>query len=186
MLEHTDLKKGVRIIINGEPYEVMDYSFIFKGRGGSTVQVKLRNLIDGRLISKTVHANEKFEEAEIERKKVKFVFSKGDEFHFCLADNPSQRFMLKKEVLDKKSNFLRKNDIVEGIFFDDKLVNVQLPIKIQLKVVSAPPGLKGGRETAGTKPIVLETGTEIQAPLFIKEGDIVEINTETGEYVRRV
>lgn len=186
MLEHTDLKRGVKIIFNSEPYEVIDYSFIFKGRGSSTVQVKLRNLINGKLISKTVHANEKFEEAEIERQKVKFIFSKGDEFCFCLVDNPSQRFVLSRKILDMKSNFLRKNDVVEGVFFQEKLINIQLPIKIQLKVISAPPGLKGGRETAGTKSIILETGTEIQAPLFIKEGDIIEINSETGEYVRRI
>lgn len=186
MLEHTDLKKGIRIIIDDEPYEVIDYSFIFKGRGSSTVQVKLRNLINGKLISKTVHANERFEEAEIERGKVKFIFSKGNEFYLSLVDQPSQRFVLTKEILGLKCNFLRKNDIVDGIFFHDKLINIQLPIKMQFKVISAPPGLKGGRETAGTKPVILETNFEIQAPLFIKEGDIVEINTETGEYVRRL
>lgn len=186
MLEHTDLKKGVRIVINKEPYEVVDYNFVFKGRGGSTVQVKLRNLINGKLVSKTVHANEKFEEAEIERKKVKFIFHKGDEFYFSLTNDLSQRFMLKREILDIKSNFLRKGDVVDGVFFQGKLITIQLPIKIQLKVVSAAPGLKGGRETAGTKPVVLETDTEIQAPLFIKEGDVIEINTETGEYVRRI
>lgn len=186
MLEHTDLRRGVRVIINGEPCEVLDYNFIFKGRGSSTVQVKLKNLLNGKLITKTVHSGEKFEEAEIEREKVKFLFIKGNEVNFCLSENPSQRYTLKKEVLGIKTNFLRANDIVDGIFFDDKLINIQLPIKMQFKVISAPPGIKGGRETAGTKPIVIETDYELQAPLFIKEGDIIEINTETGEYVRRV
>lgn len=186
MLEHTDLRKGVKITIDNEPYEVLDYNFSFKGRGSSTVQVKLKNLITGKLTTRTVHANERFEEAEIERSKIRFLFNKNDDFNFCLVDHPNQRFALKKDILGIKTNFLRQNDVVEGLFFNERLINIQLPIKIQFKVISAPPGLKGGRETAGTKPVIIETGFEIQAPLFIKEGDIVEINTETGEYVRRI
>jgi elongation factor P len=186
MLEHTDLRKGVKIVIDREPYEVLDYSFSFKGRGSSTVQVKLKNLITGRVVVRTVHANERFEEAEIKRKKIKFLFTKGNDFNFCLIDDPRRRFILKKDILDIRGNFLKQNDIIEGVFFNEGLINIQLPIKMQFKVISASPGLKGGRETAGTKPVIIETGFEIQAPLFIKEGDIIEVNTETGEYVRRI
>ena len=186
MLEHTDLKPRLRIILDGEPYEVIDTEYVFKGRGQSTTQAKLRNLITGKVITRTFHAGDDIEEAEIERDRIKFLYSKGDRFYFCLENDSSKRFELKKDVLGVKGNFLKKNDIVTGIFFEEKLINIEMPLKIQLKVVSAPPGIKGGRETPGTKPIVLETGAEIQAPLFIKEGDIIEINTETGEYVRRI
>lgn len=186
MLEHTDLKPRVRIVLDKEPYEVIDANYVFKGRGQSTTQVKLKNLINGKVITKTFHVGDDIEEAEIEREKVKFLYSKNNTFYFCLENDPSKRFELKKEILGFKINFLKQNDIVTGIFFEERLINIEIPLKIQLKVVSAPPGIKGGRETPGTKPVILETGIEIQVPLFIKEGDVIEVNTETGEYVRRI
>lgn len=186
MLEHTDLKSKMRIVLNGEPYEVLETEYVFKGRGQSTTQAKLKNLITGKVITKTFHAGDEIEEAEIEREKVKFLYSKKDNFYFCLEKDPTKRFEINREILGIKANFLKQNDIVTGIFFEEKLINIEMPLKIQLKVISAPPGIKGNRETPGTKTVVLETGAEIQAPLFIKENDIIEINTETGEYVRRI
>ncbi|BCX15222.1 MAG: elongation factor P [Candidatus Parcubacteria bacterium] len=186
MLEHTDLKPRLRIVLNKEPYEVIETNYVFKGRGQSTTQAKLRNLITGKVITKTFHAGDDIEEAEIERENIRFLYSKNNIFYFCSPNNPSQRFELKKDILGTKANFLKQNDTVTGIFFEEKLINIEMPLKIHLKVISAPPGIKGGRETPGTKPVILETGTEIQAPLFIEESDVIEVNTETGEYVRRV
>lgn len=186
MLEHTDLKTRVRIVLDGEPYEVLETNYVFKGRGQSTTQAKLKNLITGKVVTKTFHAGDDIEEAEIEREKVKFLYSKGEKFYFCLETDPSKRFELIKSNLGIKANFLKQNDIVNGLFFEEKLINIEMPLKIQLKVISAPPGIRGGREIPGTKSVLLETGIEIQVPLFIKEGDIIEINTETGEYVRRI
>ena len=186
MLEHTDLKSKVRIVLNEEPYEVIETNYVFKGRGQSTTQAKLKNLITGKVITKTFHAGDNIEEAEIEKETVKFLYSKDNKFYFCLEEDPSKKLELPKNTLGIKANFLKQNEVVTGIFFKEKLINIEMPLKIQLKVISAPPGIKGGRETPGTKPVILETNTEIQAPLFIKEGDIIEINTETGEYVRRI
>lgn len=186
MLEHTDLKPRLRIVLDGEPYEIIDTSYVFKGRGKSTTQAKLKNLINGKVITKTFHAGDEIEEAELERQKVRFLYSKNNIFYFYSEDNPSKRFELKKDILGAKTNFLKKNDSIIGIFFAEKLINIDMPLKMQLKVISAPPGIKGGRETPGTKPVILETGVEIQAPLFIQEADIIEVNTETGEYVRRI
>jgi len=186
MLKHSDLKPGVRFVLNDEPYEVIDSTFIFKGRGSSTLQAKIRNLINGKVLTKTFHQNDVFEEAEIEKEEVIFLYSKNNKYYFALKDDRSQRFELDKSVLGNKVMFLKEKDEVEGIFFDEKLINIDLPLKMTFRVISAPPGLKGGRETPGTKPVTIETGAIIQTPLFVEEGDIIEVNTETGEYVRRV
>jgi elongation factor P len=186
MLKHSDLKSGVRFVLNNEPYEVIDSTFIFKGRGSSTLQAKVRNLINGKVLTKTFHQNDEFEEAEIIKEKVIFLYSKNNKFYFALKDDHSQRFEIDKTILGNKTMFLKDKYEINGFFFDEKLINIDLPLKMTFKVISAPPGFKGGRETPGTKPITIETGAIIQAPLFIEEGDIVEINTESGEYVRRI
>jgi len=186
MLTHNDLKKGVQFILNKEPYEVLDSSFIFKGRGSSTVQAKIKNLITGNIITKTFRPDEEFEEVEISKVKAKFLYQHRDNFVFSEADNPAKRFELTTSQIGDSRIFLKPAQIVEGIIFQDRVINISLPIKINLKVIEAPPGLKGDRAQAGNKLITLETGAKINAPLFIKEGDIVEVNTETGEYVRRV
>ncbi len=187
MLSHTDLKKGVRFILNEEPCEVISSSFVFKGRGGSVVQTKIKNLITGNTLSKTFHPGDRFEEAEIEKIRAKFLYSHRDRFFFCEEENPTNRFDLPKEAIGESYIFLKPNEIVEGLqFADARVINISLPIKVQLKVEDAPPGVKGDRAQGGNKTVVLETGAELNVPLFIKTGDIIEINTEKGEYTKRV
>ena len=186
MLTHNNLKKGIEFSLEGQPYEVLESSFVFKGRGSSVVPTKIKNLITGAIISKTFHPGEKFEEAEIEKIKVKFLYFHHDKFFFCKEDNPSLRFDLPKEAIGGSSAFLKQNQIIEGLQFKGKIVNISLPIKVQLKVTEAPPGVKGDRAQGGNKIVILETGVQINVPLFIKTGDVIEVNTEKGEYVRRV
>ena len=109
-----------------------------------------------------------------------------NKFSFSEEENPQKRFELTEEQIGPATKFLKPNQIVKGIVFEEKIINIALPIKINLKVIEAPPGVKGDRSQSGTKQVVLETGAKINAPLFIKEGDIIEVNTETGEYVRRI
>lgn len=186
MINYPELKKGIRIIIDKQPYEIIEASSMFKGRGSSVLRAKIKNLITGNIISKTFHPADSFEEAEIERLEAKFLYSHRDKFVFCEKNNPTKRFELIKKQIGQQANFLKQNQIIEGIMFQGKVINISLPIKIALKVVEAPPGIKGNRAEAGTKTITLETGVKINAPLFIKEDDIVEVNTETREYTRRV
>lgn len=186
MLSHTDLKKGVKFILNKEPYEVLEFSFVFKGRGSSIVQTKIKNLLNGNVLSRTFHPGEEFEEVEIEKIKVKFLYSHQNKFFFSKINNPSDRFELPKDIIGDNSNFLKPNEIVEGLQFQEKIVNISIPIKVQLKVKEAPPGVKGDRAQGGTKAVILETEAAVNVPLFIKTGDIIEINTETGQYVRRI
>jgi len=185
-IPYSELKKGTKIILNNQPYEIIEASSMFKARGHSVLQVKLKNLITGNIISETFHPSDTFEEAELSKIKAKFLYSHRDKFFFSEKDNSSKRFDLTKEQIGDVSKFLKPNQIVEAIIFKNKTVNISLPIKIQLKVAQAPPGVKGDRAQAGNKIVVLETGVEINVPLFIEEGDIIEINTEKSEYVRRI
>jgi elongation factor P len=186
MLSYFDLRKGTIFIYQGVPHEVLDFLQMKKAQREGIGQTKLKNLITGQIIFKNFHQNEEFEEAEIEKVKVKFLYSKRNIFYFCLADNPSFRFELKEEQIGESAKFLIPNLILEGIRWEEKIINVILPIKVQLRVKEAPPGVKGDRAQSGTKTVVLENGTRIQAPLFIEQGDLIEVNTETGEYVRRL
>ena len=186
MISYSELEKGIRIILDTQPYEIIEAARSFKARGHSVLQTKLKNLKTGNLISKTFHPSDSFEEAEISKKQAKFIYTHKDKYVFSEKDNSSQRFELTKEQIGEKSKFLSPNQIVELIIFKDEIINLSLPIKINLKVIEAPPGEKGSRAEAGTKTVVLESGAKINVPLFIEQGDIIEINTETGEYIKRV
>ena len=185
-IPYSELKKGVQIILNNQPHEIIEASSMFKARGHSVLQTKLKNLITGEVISKTFHPSDNLEKTEITKITAKFIYVHRNKFIFSKEDNPSERFELSKEQIGSVIKFLRPDQVVVGIIFKNKIINISLPIKIQLKVKEAPPGIKGDRSQGGNKIVVLETGTEINVPLFIKEGDIIEINTEKGEYVRRI
>lgn len=186
MLSHNDIRKGVRFILDGEPYEVLDFSPLKKAQRRVVIQTKIKNLITGAVFDRNFHQGDVFEEAELIKFKAKFLYSHRDCYFFCEESNPSKRFDLTKEQIGEVTKFLKQNEIVEGLIFKDKIINISLPIKVHLKVTQSPPGIRGDRAQGGTKVVVLETGTEINVPLFIEEGDIIEINTETGEYVRRI
>ena len=186
MLSHTDLKKGTLFIYNNQPYEVVDFSLNFQGRGSSTAQVKMKNLITGGALSKVFHSNDTFREAEVERQKIRYLYENKGQYFFCEEKNPSKRFPLTQEQIGQGAQYLKPNDIVDGFIFGDEIVNVEVPVKVCLKVKEAAPYLRAGRAEAGTKEVILETGATIQAPSFIKEGDIIEINTETQTYSRRI
>lgn len=186
MIDHTQLRRGIRIIIDDQPYEILESMPLKKAQRRVVIQTKIKNLISGNVFDRNFHQGDVFEEAELNKFQVKFLYSHKDKFVFFEENNPSKRFELIKDQIGSASKFLKPNQIVEGITFKDKVINISLPIKISLKVTQAPPGIKGERAQAGTKPVTLETGLEINVPLFIEEGDIVEINTEKGEYVRRI
>jgi elongation factor P len=186
MLRYFDLRKGTRFILEGQPYEVLDFKQIGKAQDVVVARTKIKNLITGQILEKNFHQNDVFEEAEIEKVKVKFIYSRKGKCYFCELENPRNRFELEEEKIGQGAKFLKENLILDGLKFKGKIINVSLPIKVQLKVTEAPPGLKGERSQPGTKQVTLETGAKVSVPLFIETGDVIEINTETGEYVRRV
>lgn len=186
MINYNELQKGSQILLEKQPYEITESSTMFKGRGHSTLQAKLKNLITGEILSKTFHPSDSFEEAEVEKIDVKFLYSHRDKFVFCKPDSSSNRFELDEKIVGDSAKFLKPNTLITGIVFNKEIINITPSIKIELKVTEAPPGTKGDRAQGGNKLVTLETGNKVNVPLFIQEGDIIEINTGKNEYVRRV
>ena len=186
MLSYSDIKKGVYIILDGIPHQILEASLQFHGRGSSVTETKLKNLKTDNIISRTFRPSDVFAEPELEEKKLKFVYSNKGKYVFFELENPGKRMEIKEENIGDAGRFLKQDEIVDALFFEDKILNIFLPIKIHLKVLEAPPGVRHGRAEAGTKQVILESGAAINVPIFIEEGDIIEVNTETGEYVRRV
>jgi elongation factor P len=186
MLKHTELKKGKIITIKNDPFQVIKYSHSVKGRGRSVVQVNLKNLKTGSNLQKTFHAGDEIEEAELEEEKAVFIYANRGKYVFHKEGDPASRFELSEEQVGEKSEYLIENTTTNLLVFQDKIIGLSIPIKMNFSVKEAPPAIKGDRVEGGTKIIVLETGKKINAPIFIKEGDVVEVNTETGEYSKRV
>ena len=185
MLSHTDLKRGIQIILDGEPYEILESAPMKKAQRRPVIQSRIKNLITGNVLERNFQQGDVFEEADLKKFEVKFLYTHKGKFYFSEKDNPNKRFELTKEQIGFGAEFLKPNQVLTGILFQEKFINVILPIKVQLKVTEAPPGIKGDRAQGGTKTVTLETGAKINTPLFIDSGDVVEVNTENGEYVRR-
>ncbi len=192
MLDYNEVKERKYIILEGQPFEVVSSHIFRKQQRKPVNQTKLRNLINGSIKNHTFHSADNIEEADIERNNIKFLFKKPSrqnnttEYWFADLEDPSNRFMLDENVISNQKSYLKENNEVEALFFDEKVIGIKLPIKIDLKVVEAPPAVKGNTANAANKQVTLETGLVINAPIFIKEGEILRINTETGEYTERV
>ena len=185
MFDISQVKLGAVVKHDGAPFAIVAANQKQMGRGGSIKNLKLKNLITGAVQEKTMQGNEKMEEADIDRTKATYLYKEGAEAHFMDAATYEQ-FSISTENLGHAINFLKDGTEVTVLNFEGKPVSVQIPVKIELKVKDAPPGVKGDSVGTATKQITLETGHIVNAPLFIKQDDVVRINTETGEYVERV
>jgi len=193
MLNYNEIKERRYIIVDGDPYEVLDSHVFRKQQRKPVNQTKLRNLINGSIRQETFHVNDTAKEADLSKKNIKYLFKKENrqqthlsEFWFCDIDNPANRFMLTADKIGEAQKFMKTNSEVSALVFDENIIGVTLPIKVELKVTDAPPAVRGNTANAANKQITLETGAVINAPIFIVEGEIVRVNTETGEYVERV
>ncbi len=186
MLEYNEILPKKVILLDGDPYEVLDAHVFRKQMRKPVNQTKLRHLITGKVTEQAFHVSEKVEEADLSTKSVKYLYTNKGERWFCAEHNPADRLMLSDNTIGVGARFLKPDAVVEAIVFDEKIIGVKLPIKIDLLVKEAPPAVRGNTAQGGSKQIVLETGATVSAPLFINEGDLVRINTETGEYVERV
>jgi len=186
MLDHSGLRRGARFIMDGQPYEVLEAMPLKKAQRRVVIQTKIKNLLNGSVQDRNFHQGDVFEEAELGKFDAKFIYQSKGKYFFCEASNPSKRFELSEEQIGIASKFLKPNEIVQAIIFDEKIVSISLPIKVNLKVTEAPPGVKGDSAQGGTKIVTLESNAQVNVPLFINQDDIIEINTETGEYVRRM
>jgi elongation factor P len=185
MLEYDEIKERKYIVFNGEPWEVIS-SHVFRKQQRKPVNAtKLKNLITGKVTEQSFHVSEKVEEAEIDKVEAKFLFSNKGQYTFCDPKDPSNRFSLTEDFVGEKGRFLKTNTIIKVLKFGERMIGVEIPIKVELKVVEAHEAVKGNTAQGATKLVKLETGAEIHVPMFIKEGEVIKINTETGEYTER-
>lgn len=184
MLSLNEIKVGKVIDLNSEPFIVTRADHHKMGRGGAVLKVKLKNLINGNMLDKTFQGNDKAAEANTEKRKANFMYLDDSNANFM--DNESfEQFSLSLEAIGEKKKYLKEGIDVDVLYFDNNPVTIDLPIKMDFKVVSAPPGVKGNSAGNVTKQVELETGAVINAPMFINEGDVIRINTDTGEYAER-
>lgn len=179
------IKKGMSIVWDGEPYVVMEAHFLRMQQRKPVMQTKLRHIVNGKIIEYSFKQGDKVEEADLQRSKAQYLYK--DEDRAYLMDMQSyEQFDIPIEQLGDALQFLKDGTEVDLLYFEGKPVNIDLPVKVTLKVTSAPPGVKGNTASSSTtKPITLETGAVVQAPLFINADDEVVVNTETGDYVER-
>lgn len=186
MLDYSEITEHKFIILDGAPYEVLD-SHVFRKQQRKPVNAtKLRNVITGKVTERSFHVSEKAEEADITTKEVKYLYTNKGEWWFADPKNPADRYKLEETMIGDKGKYLKPNDIIEAMVFDEKIFGVKVPIKVDLKVTEAHPAVKGDTAKGGSKIVTLETGATISVPMFVKEGDILRINTETGEYTDRL
>lgn len=186
MLDYNQITPQKYIVVDGEPCLVLDSNVLRKQQRKPVNQTKIKNLKTGKVSERTFHQSEKVEEAEIETKNVIYIFQKKDEFWFHTVGDKSDRFFINENTVGSKNKFLKEGMEIQILLFNEDIIDIVIPIKMELKVISAPPAVRGNTAQGGTKVIELETGAEITAPLFINEGDIVRVNTQTGEYTERV
>ncbi len=184
MYQPTDLKKGTVCQIDGTPYRVVEYGQKVMGRGGSIVNVRLKNLLDGTVVPKTFKGADKIEPAEVNSKLVQYLYSDGSTYFFMDPESFEQ-FELPQDVVDTASNYLKEGDMLSLQFFGSKVINVELPKNLYLEVTYAEDVVKGDTSGAVLKDATLETGLRIRVPAFIKTGDVVSVDTTTGEYRER-
>lgn len=184
MYQPTDLKKGTVCQIDGTPYRVIDYSQKVMGRGGSIVNVRLKNLLDGSVIPKTFKGADKIERAEVSQKTVQYLYSDGTNYFFMDPESFEQ-FELPSDIVDTAANYLKEGDSLQLQFFGDRVINVELPKNLYLEVTYAEEVVKGDTSGSVTKDATLETGITVRVPAFIKTGDIISVDTTTGEYRER-
>lgn len=186
MLEYNEVVERKYIILEGAPYEVLT-SHVFRKQQRKPVNAtKLKNMITGKVTEYSFHQSEKVPEAEIESKEIKYLYTNRGEFFFCDPNNPSQRFTVSEDVVGPQGRFLKPNLLITQLLFGEQTIGFKFPITAELKVTEAPPNIKGDSSTSGGKIVTLETGATINAPLFVNVGDVIRINTETGEYRERV
>ena len=189
-LSINDVKRGTFLLLDGDPYVVLSFKHLHMGRGGAVLQTKIRNLKTGTILDRNFRAGDSIREAEIRKMQAVFVYEKRGEYWFHERGKPANRFYIKAEALGDKVILLKSEMVVTALIFvkedREEIINIELPVKADYKVIEAPLGIKGNTAQGGTKMVTIEGGLKLNVPLFVEEGDIIRINTGTKEYVERV
>ena len=185
MISTNEFRNGEAIVIDDQLWIIVDFQHVKPGKGGAFVRTKLRRMRDGSVIERTFRAGEKFQEAYIEKRTLQYLYRSGDTFH--LMDTKSyEEIHIPRSVLGQGADFLKENMELEGQFHDARVIGIQPPMFVDLRVESTEPGVRGDTSKGGMKPATLETGSTIQVPLFVDTGDMIRVDTRSGSYVSRV
>jgi elongation factor P len=181
----NDIRKGLKIQIDGEPYVVVDFQFVKPGKGNAFTRTRIKSLITGQVLDKTYKSGEKLQEAPMDQREMQFLYKDESGFHFM--DQASyEQFAIPAKVVEEEARFIKENLIINVLLFNERPVSVSLPNFVELEVTETDPGIRGDTATGGKKPATLETGAVINVPLFIERGEVLKIDTRSGEYVERV
>lgn len=184
-MQTSDFRKGSAVKYNNETYLIGDFQFVNPGKGAAFTRTKLKNIKTGKVVEVTFKSGESVEDADLQYRKCNYMYNDGSDYHF-MDNRTYDQFSISKDMIGDYADLMVENSEITVVFVDGAACSIQLPPKLDFKVISAPPGEKGDTATGANKPVVIETGATINAPLFVKEGDVIRINTETHEYVERV
>ena len=184
MYSTSDFRKGLKIEFKGDPYVIVEFQHVKPGKGGAFVRTKMKNMITGRVLEETFRSGEKVGRPDLEEKNMQFLYQDAE--GFCFMDNQNyEQTVLSEEHVGETKNFLKENIDINVLFYKGRAIGLDLPTTVNLKVTKSDPGMRGDTATGATKPATLETGLVVQVPLFVEEGNVLKIDTRTGEYIER-
>jgi elongation factor P len=185
VIDTSEFRKGLKIEVDGEPFEIVEFQHVKPGKGSAFVRTAIRSLLSGRVLQPTFKSGDKVGKPDIDDREMQYLYKQGDDYYFMDTRNYEQTFVNEKVLADSK-NFLKENVNASILFYNGKAIGVSLPNSVDLKVAKCDPGIRGDTVSGAMKPATLETGYEVQVPLFINEGDILKIDTRDGKYLTRV
>ena len=184
MISTSDFRTGLTIEIEGDVYQVVDFQHVKPGKGAAFVRSKIKNLRTGAVVERTFNPGEKLPRARVERKEVQYLYNDGKEYNFMNMETYDQ-FGMSDDELGDAVKYLKENMVINILTFNERTIGVDLPNIVELEVVETAPGIKGDTATGGSKPAILETGATVNVPFFISIGDVLQIDTRTGHYIKR-
>lgn len=184
MISTNDFKNGVTIDLDGDIMTIVDFQHVKPGKGAAFVRAKLKNVKTGGVVERTFNAGEKIPRARVDRREVQYLYNDGEAYN--IMDNQSyEQMSVSKEQLGDAVKYLKENTNLHVLLHQEKVIGVELPNTVELEVVETDPGIKGDTATGGSKPATLETGAVVQVPFFVNVGDVLQIDTRTGSYLKR-
>ena len=181
----NQFRNGLKIELDNEPFVIVEFQHVKPGKGGAFIRTKLRSLITGNVLERTFRSGEKVGKPQLEEKEMLYLYSSDNEYHVMDMETYEQIF-LTEDQLGTSKNYLQENVVVKVLFYNGQPIGVDVPIFVELRIAKTDPGVRGDTASGGTKPAILETGATVQVPLFLNVGDVVKVDTRTGEYIERV
>jgi len=185
VISTAEFRNGAKVEMDGEPFIIIEFQHVKPGKGGAFVRTKLKSLKSGNVIDRTFRSGEKLDTPNLEERQMQYLYAAGDDFIFM--DNESyEQLSLTAAQLGSGKNWIKENMVIQVLYHNDAPIGVEVPMFVELKIVQADPGFKGDTASGGSKPATLETGAVVKVPLYMEEGEVIKIDTRTGEYIERV